>query len=330
MTREVKVGIIGSGAMAAAHVIRLQKTEGCKIVACVDIDPERATKLASGLGAAVYKTVEDMLTASEVDAIFVCTPPFARGLEIPAIEKGIPVFFEKPVALTANRAKEIERQVRKSGIIESVGYMWRYLDVTDQAIRQIQESGPVSMVVGQYVDAFWWPKGHWWLYKEKGGGQVVESSTHVFDLIRFLVGDVARVYAEIDNLLMKQINPDMTSEDSSIVLLRFNSGAMGVVFSSCASRNTFTGGSVKLIAKDVVLEHGGHSKVLRIYKTNVIEEHRSQLDFYLEEEKVFIDAVRSGDTSKIRSRFPDAVKTLELTLAANESASQKKAVNISR
>jgi len=246
-----------------------------------------------------------------------------------AIEKGIHAFFEKPVALTADRAKEIEREVRRSGIIDSVGYVWRYLDVTDLGLKQIQEFGPVSMVIGQYVDPFWFSKGHWWLYKDKGGGQVVEQTTHVFDLIRFLVGDVTRIYAEIDNLLIKQTVPEMTSEDTSIVLLRFKSGGMGVVFSTCASRNTFSGTSVKMIAKEVALEHGAHSKYLKIYRTNAIEEYRSQVDPYLEEDKVFIEAVRTGDASKIRSRFTDGVKTLELTLAANEAAAQKKVINMS-
>ncbi len=115
--------------------------------------------------------------------------------------------------MTSNKAKEIERLVEKSGIVDSVGYEWRCLDVTDMLVKQIKEFRPISMVIGQCFCPFWFPKGHWWLYKEKSGDQVLEQSTHVFDPIRFLTGGPTRICTEVDNIFVKRAVPDMTSED---------------------------------------------------------------------------------------------------------------------
>jgi len=325
---DIKVGFIGCGGIAGAHAQRLSRIEGVRIAACTDVDKSRGTAFSGMTGALFSPDIDSLLNASKLDAIYVCTPPFARGIETKAIETDIPLFFEKPVALTMERAGEILSALKRSDLLHSVGYLWRYLDITDRAIDELKASGPVSMVIGQWIDPFWFPQEHWWLHKDKGGGQVVEQSTHAFDLARYLVGDVTRVSAEIDNILIKRDRPNMTAEDSSIVMLRFKSGAMGVVYSSCASQNTFSGNGLRLIARDAVLEHVGHAKILRVMKKNHVEEIRSQLDPLAEEDRVFLDAVRTGNPSSIRSSFEDACKTLEVTIAANKAAAAKTVVTL--
>ena len=228
-----------------------------------------------------------------------------------------------------DKAEEILNSIKRYSVIYSVGYMWRYLDISSIAKEEVERNAPTAMVLGQYIDPFWFPQKHWWLYKDKGGGQVVEQATHVFDLARYLEGDVSHVYAEIDNLIAgKFIYSDMTSEDSSVVSLRFKSNAIGVIVSSCVSQNTFSGTLLRLITKNAVIEHIGHSKILKIYEKNRIQEIRSSVDPYFEEDKVFIEALRTGDTGKIKSSFEDAVKTLKVTLAANESAKTGKVVSL--
>jgi len=326
--KEVRVAFIGCGGIAGAHAQRLSKMESVKLVGGFDTDKARIAVFAGTTGVQSFSDVRSMLDGSKPDAVYVCVPPFARGVELEAIERGVPVFFEKPVALTMKKAEEILSALRRHDSLHSVGYLWRYLDITDRAIDELKASGPVSMVIGQWIDPFWFPLEHWWLHKDKGGGQVVEQSTHVFDLARYLVGDVTRVSAEIDNILIKLDRPNMTAEDSSIVTLRFKSGAMGVIYSSCASQNTFSGTALRLIARNAALEHTGHAKILRVMKKNYVEEIRSQLDPLVEEDKVFVDAIRTGSPSHIRSSFEDACKTLEVTIAANKAAAGKTVVTL--
>lgn len=327
--KEINVAIMGCGGIASVHAERLMKIEGVRLKAFMDIDEKKARSFSEKFGGQCYNSVDSLIKNENVDALYVATPPFVRGEEVKAIEKGIAVFFEKPVALSLCKAEEILDSIKRYSVINSVGYMWRYLDVSSIAKEEVRKNSPTAMVLGQYIDPFWFPPKHWWLYKDKGGGQVLEQATHVFDLARFLEGEVSRVYAEIDNLIAgKLIYSDMTAEDNSVVSLRFKSGAVGVIVSSCVSQNTFTGTSLRLITRNVVVEHFGHSKILRIYEKNRVQEIRSSVDPYLEEDKVFIDAIRTGDTSKIKSSFEDAVKTLKITLAANESAKTGKVVSL--
>jgi len=326
---EINVAIIGCGGIASVHAERLIKIEGVRLKAFVDIDEKRAKSFSEKFGGHYYNSIDQLVKNEHTDALFITTPPFARGDEVKAIEKGIAVFFEKPVALNMRKAEEILDSIRRYSVINSVGYMWRYLDISSVAKEEVVKNSPTAMVLGQYIDPFWFPPKHWWLYKDKGGGQVVEQATHVFDLARYLEGEVSRVYAEIDNRIAgKFIYSDMTAEDSSIVSLRFKTGAVGVIVSSCVSQNTFTGTLLRLITRNIVVEHLGHSKILRIYEKNRIQEFRSPVDPYFEEDKVFIEAVKTGDTSKIKSSFEDAVKTLKITLAANESAKTGKAISL--
>lgn len=320
----VSIGFVGSGGIARTHMDSLQKIPDAKIVAFCDVDLNRAKAAASSFqGARAYKDVSEMVKMEKLDGIYVCVPPFAHGFELQLIEKGIHLFIEKPIALTMEVAKEIDTAIAKAGVINSVGYMWRYLDTTDIALKALKENGPIGMVMGQYHDPYWFPPDHWWIDKSKGGGQVIEQSTHVFDLARYIAGDVSRVYAELDTLLLKDVK-GFNVEDVSVVSLRFKDGAVGVVTSTCASRNTFTGTALKFLAKNVAAELGGHAGNVKLYWTDRIEELRSKVNPYHEEDKTFIEAVKTGNVTKIKSQYNDALKTLEVTILANRSSREKR------
>jgi len=323
----INIGFVGCGGIANAHMRRLAQVPEAKIVALYDVLPKKAEEAAKATGAKAYPSLQEMLDGEKLDAIYVCVPPFAHGFEPELVERGIDLFVEKPIALTMDIAQSIEKAIERSGVLCSVGYMWRYLDTTSIAKGIVAENGPVGMVEGLYIDPYWFPPGHWWIDKTKSGGQVIEQSTHVFDLARYLVGEVSRVYGELDTLLLTDV-PGFRTEDVSLVTLRFGNGAIGVVLSTCASRRTFTGTSLKIIAKDVVLEHGCHSGTLKIYYDKEVKELKPGVDAYLEEDKVFINAVATGDGSPIKSPYSDAVKTLEVTIAANEASKKKQVITI--
>ncbi len=323
----MNIGFVGCGAIALTHVKRLTGIPEAKMVAFYDVVPQKAEDLAKQVGARAYPDLRQMLDGEKLDAVYVCVPPFAHGFEPMIVERGIHLFVEKPLALTMEVAREIERAIAKAGVLSSVGYMWRYLDTTALAKKILEENGPVGMVEGLYIDPYWFPPGHWWIDKAKSGGQVLEQSTHIFDLARYLVGDVLRVYAELDTRLLTDV-PGFKTEDLSLVTLKFRNGAVGVILSTCASRRTFTGTSLKVLAKNVVVEHGCHSGSLKIYWNQEVREVKPTVDSYLEEDKVFVNAVATGDGSAIKSPYSDAIKTLEVTIAANEASRENRVVSL--
>ncbi|MBO3799010.1 MAG: Gfo/Idh/MocA family oxidoreductase [Thermoproteota archaeon] len=138
--KEINVAIIGCGGIASVHAERLMKIEGVRLKAFMDVDEKRAKSFSEKFGGQHYSNIDPLIKNEHIDALFVATPPFARGEEVKAIEKGIAVFFEKPVALTLSKAEEILNSIKRYSVINSVGYMWRYLDISSIAQEEVRKT----------------------------------------------------------------------------------------------------------------------------------------------------------------------------------------------
>ncbi|RLE88142.1 MAG: glycosyl transferase family 1, partial [Thermoprotei archaeon] len=156
----VKIGFIGCGGIARLHMSNLAKIENVEIVAHTDVDIRKAEETARLYGGRAYSSYRDMLNREDLDAVYVCTPPFAHGFEVEVVEKGIHLFVEKPVAMKIDVAKEVLKAIQRYGVINSVGYMLRYLETTERMRRMASES-TIGMVLGFYIDNFWLPPNHW-------------------------------------------------------------------------------------------------------------------------------------------------------------------------
>jgi len=317
----VRVGFVGAGGIANAHMNALQVVEDVQIAAVCDVAKERAESAAARFVARAYGDHREMLDAEKLDALYVCVPPFAHeDQELIAASKGIHLFVEKPVAVTIEKAREIRESIRRSGIIAAVGYHWRYQSNTDRA-REILQGKQIGMVLGYWLGGF--PGVAWWRRMEQSGGQMVEQTTHIFDLARYLCGDVTEVYAAYANRSSKDI-PEFNIHDVGAATLKFASGAIGAMSNTCLLSVPYTVG-LHVIAKDLVVEIHGD---LRVIEPGHTEAFTSGVNAMQEENRAFIEAVRTGNTSGIRSTYDDAVKTLAVTLACNESAATGKPVTV--
>ena len=180
--RALKVGFIGVGGMGKVHLARLDKIPEINVTALCDINLARAVELAKKYKANTYTDYHDMLKREDLDAVWICIPPYAHKDEvILAAEQGIHVFVEKPIALNLKLAKEMERTINKAGVKSWVGYHFRqYSSIRRVADMLANEGGPIGLLTG-----YWWgsiPRAPWWIKKELSGGQVVEQTTHIFDL----------------------------------------------------------------------------------------------------------------------------------------------------
>ena len=128
-----------------------------------------------------------MLAKEELDAVYISIPPFAHGApEKAVVAAGLPMFVEKPVHMDADEAKEIAAQVEDKGIITACGYQERYLDIIDKA-QELLASRRVGFFMGYWMGGM---PGGWWREKAKSGGQLMEQTTHEFDMARYLFGEV--------------------------------------------------------------------------------------------------------------------------------------------
>ncbi|MBR3596331.1 MAG: Gfo/Idh/MocA family oxidoreductase [Clostridia bacterium] len=147
--KKVKVGIIGTGWIAEAHVENYLKCPDVEIVAAADLVPGKAEKFckANGIeGVRLYPDHKSMIDAEELDAVSVCTYNRTHAeCTIYALEHGINVLLEKPMCVTLEEAVEICRAEKKSGKILSIGFQPRF-DENMKMVKKIVESGELGDV----------------------------------------------------------------------------------------------------------------------------------------------------------------------------------------
>lgn len=313
---KVKIGFIGCGGIANAHMDRLARLENVEFVGMCDIEKNKAESAAGRYGGKVYTEFEKMLEDIKMDACYICVPPFAHtGQEELCIEKGIHFFVEKPIHLDLQKAEEIARKVKEKGLITGVGYVLRYFDVVEEA-KEIIAKEKIAFARGRYYGGV--PgegKNKWLITKALSGGQLIEQATHIVNLMQYFCGDVEEVYGYKIEGINNKIYPGYDVEDASSILMKFKNGYIGNL--TCTWLWSGFNSEVEVVGKGIVIDYQGNT--LTVDRGNKKTISISSLDPMLEEEKAFINAVSKLDPSFVKSDYLDGLKTLTLTLKAHKS-----------
>jgi predicted dehydrogenase len=316
---KLRVGMIGCGGIAKVHAERLSKLDEVELVAFADIVGEKASAFSKSYGGRAYNDWHEMLDRERLDLVYICLPPFAHEDEVMvSAEKGIHIFIEKPIALKMDLARKMVRAIERSGVKSQVGYNCRFGMAVEEAKRLIEsgEAGEMGLAFGVYWCHFL--GGTWWRDKDKSGGQIVEQSTHLYDAIRYLCGEVDEVYGTMNRKFWTDIH-DLTVEDVSTSTFRFKSGAVGSIVATTWGVSSQWWLRWMIAAKNYTLE-SRDANTLTLYstkeplKTKMISEVR---DTYLLEAKDLIHAVL--EDKETRTPIREGAKTLEFTLAAMKS-----------
>ena len=325
--RRLKIGMIGCGGIAGLHAEKLRSIEEANMVAFADIIKEKAEAFSKRYGGRAYTDWHEMLDKESLDIVYICLPPIAHSDEVMvSAEKGIHIFIEKPIALNMKLAWEMVRAVEKNNVKSQVGYCLRFSYAIDKAKRLIEsgEAGKIGLAVGWYWCHFL--GGAWWRDKSKSGGQIVEQSTHIYDALRYLCGEVEEVYGQMDRRFWTDV-PDITVEDVSNTTFRFKSGAIGSISATtwgAASQWWFRW----LMATEKYTMYADDANTLSLYSTekNKVIRESEERDVYLLESKDLIQAILNDDET--RTPIREGAKTLEFTLAARKSMETGKPVKL--
>lgn len=303
----LRIAIVGCGRMGLHHA-RSATQLGHRVAIACDLDLSRAAVLAANYPGC--EAVADATTIhwSEVDAAFICTPPFARGqVELAAAQAGVPIFLEKPIGLSAVQCHPAFAASRERRLVTSVGYMNRYRGSVRRA-KTLLQGETVLGFVGHWVGAAY--QVPWWGNPALSGGQLNEQCTHLIDLARHLVGEIAEV-----NAFAQPAHGDAGAAAAVSLLLRFRSGALGTVICGCLAKEKQIGCRVFTPRGQIALE-GWDFKWSPSTAFGDGSELDPREDVFVAECAAFLEAVRTGDTGSIRCDLGEAMKTQQAVDAA--------------
>lgn len=344
MKDKIRLGLIGCGGISRSHLPHLSKSDDVELAAFCDIVVERAQKHADTYGGNVYDNADAMLQNESLDAAYILIPTYAHGApERSCVKHSVPFLVEKPLGLDPDDLRDLVKEVEDSGVIAAAGFMNRYRKSINR-VKDLLADDPVILMDGAWIggpplkregDYFANnPIGQWWPVKAKSGGQFVEQVIHTVDLARYFGGDVAEVFAYAANGYNKKL-PNLvdnyTNDDAMVVSMKFESGAIANIMACCSAQK---GGGVFLnvwtanhSAKFTDWAH--HLHLLKNGEPGYEEIIKGDIeDIFPLEDRTFINAVKSGDRSAIKSTHADGARSTLLALAANESLESGKPVAV--
>ena len=319
----MRIGFGEAGSVARRHATTLEGLDAVRVVAVADPAERAAAELAADFGARAYAHHEDMLDGEDLDAVYICVPPFAHGPpEFAAIQAGVPFFVEKPLAVDIETAEAVAERLHGRGLVTAVGYHWRYLDTVEEA-RRIVSTRPPRLVLAYWLDKV--PPPGWWVVRDRSGGQVIEQTTHALDLVRYVVGEVAEVYA-LGARTEREAFPGADVADVTAATLLFEDGAVGSMICTCLLNAKHRAG-LDVFGEGMALELSEHELVVDVGDGAAGRPATAQAKTLVDRD--FVEAVRGGP-NRVRAPYEEALATQRLACALARSADQRRSVGLGR
>ncbi|MEW9555072.1 Gfo/Idh/MocA family protein [Nonomuraea sp. NPDC050783] len=236
--RTYRTAIVGTGAIAAAHA-RAVAASGARatLVAVADVDLGRATEFAATWRVPrAHASLTELLREERVDLVHLCTPPRLHAPQaLECLEAGATALVEKPPTLSLAELDTLAEAERRTGAHVATVLQHRF-GAGAIRLRRLQEAGELgrpllaTCVTQWYRDEAYYAvpwRGTW---ESEGGGPTMGHGIHQFDLLLSVLGP----WSEVTAMAARQARP-VATEDVSMALVRFDSGALATVVNSVLS-----------------------------------------------------------------------------------------------
>lgn len=230
----LRVGVIGAGRIAEMrHIPEYLSNKNVELVAIADIDKVQLEEMGKKFKISkLYTDYKDMLKNEKLDAVSVCTPNYLHApITIDALESGLHVLVEKPMATSLEEADKMIETAEKKGKILMVGHNQR-LAPGHQIAKKVIESGilgkinMVRTVFGHGGPEFWSPRGKWFSSKKEAfAGVMADLGIHKVDLVRWLLGQEVKRVSAFKGTFEK--SGDV--EDNGVAIMEFEKGTLGIL-----------------------------------------------------------------------------------------------------
>jgi myo-inositol 2-dehydrogenase/D-chiro-inositol 1-dehydrogenase len=312
---KIGVGIIGAGYIAGVHALLLASDDRVDVRFVHDVVNENAERLARTVNAEVVGSPDELI--DRADAVYITTPNTKHvELSLAAIAAGKHVFCEKPLATNAADARRIQSSAEKSTPVFQVGHNRRFAPVYATlkqmlASTHAPHSAHIKMNRGELLKPVWTGD------PSVTGGFLYETNIHMFDMVRFLFGEVESVYAMGSKHEYNEI-------DDFSVLFKFKSGLHATLASSSDASWLFPFERVEVFCHHATLVTREMESLT--CSTN-LEGHYSEQSMqqlpreekwgYKQEDRAFIDAILNKTAPPVTTA--DGLRSVELVEAVYES-----------
>ncbi|MGC4191421.1 MAG: Gfo/Idh/MocA family oxidoreductase [Thermomicrobiales bacterium] len=230
--RPVRFAVVGTGGMGGHHARNLAAMPDVDLTWLVDIDLPRAQALAAEIGGTPTASMEEAFAAENVDAVLIALPTFLhKDATVLAAQHGKHVFCEKPIARTVEDGEAMVAACDAAGVTFMVGHVVRFFPEYER-MKEILDKGNLGRIATIRASRTNPPvmeRSPWFADIEKNGGVVLDLMIHEIDTLRWLFGDVERVFAHGLSFL-----PVHEKRDYTMASIRFRSGAIAHVEASWA------------------------------------------------------------------------------------------------
>jgi myo-inositol 2-dehydrogenase / D-chiro-inositol 1-dehydrogenase len=324
----MRVGMIGAGWIATDHVARLRGLGGVELVGVCDLDAERAGALAGS--AAAYTDWRELIERESPDALFVCTPPRThREIAVTALEQGMHVYLEKPIARGLDDARAIVEAASRAEAVCAIGYQYRAVEALE-ALHEALEGQELGLLIGIATGPT--KSRPWFLDRAEGGGNLLERASHQIDLERAVGGEVLAVQGAATTVPLAQSAGERGDiEDAAALVLHFAGGAIGTI-QIAWTRDELPGSySLDVLGSDsslhLELDPGftlsGRSRGRPVESVMTQHPHDRTVER-------FLDAARTGDHDAVFCTPADAAGTLAVVIACEEAVTSGGTVAVPR
>ncbi len=333
-SRKLRIGIIGAGPFAERHMDAFAEIPEVEVVAFMRRSTDALKEMQDRWDVPRgYTDHRLMLADPDVDAIDIVSPTSShKRYALDAIATGRPVLCEKPLALTASDCREMLDAAEKAGVVHATNFNQRGRTSAGRMKRYLEEG-----YVGDtyHTNIFWGmtlqsdvrPDALAWRFAEGEGGGTVYELIHVFDMARFLNGEVARIVSLLNTAEKSRSVGDMEDHlevvvpDSSAFMMEHVNGSYTIAHTSFVSRGTGTSQGVRVDvsgSRGRIMTDGVYGLLGNSGDHGPLE----QLDpgeAHAQPYERFVKAALSGDQSLIDTGFDAGFQAARLVDAAMES-----------
>jgi predicted dehydrogenase len=238
MSEKLRVGVVGTGGWAdAVHLPALANHPRAAVVALCGRNREHAKEIAGKHAIPdVFTDYRDMIARANLQALVVATTDALHyPVTMAALDAGLHVLCEKPLALKADEARAMYEKAEAAGVKHMVMFTNRWLP-PHRYLRQLVDEGflgrPLHCQLSSLAEYGRRPGYAWRFDRTQSNGILGDLGSHLIDLARWYVGDIARVSAHLGAFFDHpgpEGQPPRPANDAALLLIEFANGAQGTI-----------------------------------------------------------------------------------------------------